>query len=162
MHPAFGAGSGAHVKAVSIKGVFVGGIVDVGSSFILGLPFAIYVILKVQLAHTPPDQVGAPVKAATFGSAPIYLAQLAVGMACSVLGGYVAATLAKHHELLNGALASILCVLLGIYVLTTRNDPHPMFVRISLVVMSPALSLLGGDLRLRQRRHGIERPQPHS
>jgi hypothetical protein len=150
------------MRAISIKGVLIGGIVDIASSFLLGLPFAIYVILKVQLAHTPPDQVGAAVKAATLGSAPIYLAQLAVGMACSVLGGYVAATLAKHHELLNGALASILCVLLGIYVLTTRNDPHPMYVQISLVVISPALSLLGGYLRLRSKRHGIKETQTES
>jgi hypothetical protein len=150
------------MKSVSIKGVLIGGIVDVASSFLLGLPFAIYVIIKVRRAHTPVDQIGAAVKAATFGSAPIYLAQLAVGMGCSVLGGYVAARLAKRHELLNGTLASILCVLLGIYAATSGKDPHPMLVQVLLVVISPALSLFGGYLRLRQKRHGIGEPQPQS
>lgn len=147
---------------ISIKGVLVGGIVDVASSFILGLPFAVYVIIKVQLAHTPVDQVGAAVKAATFESVPIYLVTLAVGMGCSVLGGYVAARLAKRHELLNGALASILCILLGIYAVRSGKDPHPIIFQIFLIAISPALSLLGGYLRLRQMRHVIEEPRPQA
>jgi hypothetical protein len=80
-------------------------------------------------------------------------------MGCSVLGGYVAAKLAKRHELLNGALASILCILLGIYVVTSGKDPHPMLVQVLLVVISPALSLFGGYLRLRQKRHVNGEPQ---
>jgi hypothetical protein len=38
---------------VSIKGVLVGGIVDVVTSVVLGLPFAIYAMSKVDLSHTP-------------------------------------------------------------------------------------------------------------
>jgi hypothetical protein len=150
------------MSAISVKGVVIGGIVDVASSFILGLPFAIFVIIKVQLAHTPVEQVGAAVKAATFGSTPIYLAQLAVGTGCSVLGGYVAARVAKHHELLNGALASILCVVLGIYVVAAGKDPHPMLVQALLVAVSPALSLLGGYLRLRQSYRLTDAPPLNS
>ena len=41
--------------------------------------------------------------------------QLALGLACSILGGYVAARIAKNGEVLNGALSSFLCILLGIY-----------------------------------------------
>lgn len=150
------------MKAVSIKGVLVGGIVDLATTFILSLPFSIYVIMKVHLAHTPVDQIGAAVKAATFESAPIYLGGLAVGMGCSVLGGYVAARLAKHHELLNGALASTLCGLLGIYSVASGGDPHPIVVQILLIAISPALSLGGGYLRLRQKRLVIEKRIPQS
>jgi hypothetical protein len=38
----------------------------------------------------------------------LYGAQLLVGLACSVLGGYVAAWLAKHDELLNRTLSAFL------------------------------------------------------
>ena len=44
---------------VSVKGVLVGGIVDVVTSVVLGLPFALYAMLKVDLSHTPNAQASA-------------------------------------------------------------------------------------------------------
>jgi hypothetical protein len=140
------------MKSVSIQGVVVGGIVDIVTSVILGIPFAIYAISKVDLAHVPKDKVGSAIAAAMNGNVPMYLGQLLVGMCCSVLGGYIAARLAKHDELLNGALSAFLCVSLGVYTVASGNDSHSLFVQILLLVASPALGLLGGYMRLTQRR----------
>jgi len=98
---------------VSVKGVLIGGIVDVCSSFLMGIPFAIFALSKVDVAHTPKDQIGPAIMAVTRGIPWLYGAELLVGLACSVLGGYVAGWLAKHDELLNGTLSSFLCVALG-------------------------------------------------
>lgn len=139
---------------VSVKGVLIGGIVDIVTSVVLGLPFALYAMLKVDLSHTPNAQASAAVTAAIHGNMPLYVAQLLVGLACSVLGGYVAAWLAKHDELLNGGLSSVLCVAGGIYVLATGKDSNPHWLQALLLVASPLLAILGGDLmrRLRLRR----------
>lgn len=142
------------MRKVSVKGVLIGGIVDVGASVLLGLPFALYTILKLDLSQTPRDQVGATITAAIHADVPLYAGQLLVGLACSVLGGYVAAWLAKHDELLNGGLSSVLCVAGGIYVLATGKDSNPHWLQALLLVASPLLAILGGNLmrRLRQSR----------
>jgi hypothetical protein len=44
------------MSKVSVKGVLIGGIVDIVTSVVLGLPFALYAMLKVDLSHTPNAQ----------------------------------------------------------------------------------------------------------
>jgi hypothetical protein len=139
------------MSRISIKGVLLGGVVDIATSVVLSIPFAIYEISKVELAHIPKDQVGPAITAAMHGSVPIYVGQLVVGLGCSVLGGYLAGRLAKHDELLNGALSSFLCISIGIYTLSSGNDPHSSLVQGLLLAASPVLGLLGGYLSLVQR-----------
>jgi len=139
------------MRAVSIKGVLVGGITDILSSFILGIPIAIYAISQIDRTHIPKDQINSAVAATTRGNIPLYLVELFIGMCCSVLGGYVAAWLAKHDELLNGGLSAFLCISIGVYSIASGKDSHTMHTQVLLLVASPCLGLLGGYLRLRQR-----------
>ena len=44
----------------------------------------------------------------------LFISSPILGGLCSVLGGYVAARIAKHDELLKGELSSILCVASGL------------------------------------------------
>jgi hypothetical protein len=141
---------------VSIKGVLVGSIVDIVASLVLGLPFAFYAISKVDLSHTPSAQVSAAVVAVIHRNVLLYVGQLLVGLACSVLGGYVAAWLAKRDELLNGGLSAFLCVALGIYIMASGKDSHALWVQMLLLLASPVLALIGGALMRRQRqRHAL-------
>jgi hypothetical protein len=139
------------MKVVSVRGVLIGGVVDVITSMMLGIPFALYALFRIDVAHLPPNKIGSAMVEFTNGNVPLYLGQLSVGLACSVFGGYVAARLAKHDEIINGTLSAFLCVLLGIYTIFSGRDRHPLFVQIALVVASPVMGLLGGYLRLRQR-----------
>lgn len=140
------------MRKLSVKGVLIGGVVDVVASVLLSLPFALCATLKVDLSHTPSSRASGVVAAAIHGNVPLYVAQLLVGLACSVLGGYVAAWLAKHDELLNGALSSVLCVGLGIYTISSGKASNPHWLQMLLLVASPVLALLGGGL-MRWRRH---------
>jgi hypothetical protein len=140
------------MRSVSLKGVLIGGITDVVTSVILGIPFAIYAMSRLDLAQIPKEKVGSAVTAAMSGNIPLYLGQLIVGMGCSVLGGYVSAWLAKHDELLNGALSAFLCVSIGLYSIALGKDSHSLLVQILLLIASPALGLLGGYLRLKHQR----------
>jgi hypothetical protein len=78
--------------------------------------------------------------------------QSLMGLVCSVLGGYVAARVANHDELLNGLLACLLPVALGIFSLATSKNSGPLFLQVLLLVASPLCSRLGGHLRLVQKR----------
>jgi hypothetical protein len=140
------------MSRLSVKGVLIGSIVDVVASVVLGLPFAIYAMSKVDLSHMPRAQTSAAVTAVVHGNVPLYLGQLLTGLACSVLGGYVAAWLAKHDELLNGGLSSFLCVALGIYTMASGKDSNALWVQILMLLASPVLALIGGDLMLRKRQ----------
>jgi len=51
------------MSKVSIKGVLIGGIVDIVMSVVLGIPFAIHAMSKLDLAHTPKDQIGSSITA---------------------------------------------------------------------------------------------------
>jgi putative membrane protein (TIGR04086 family) len=81
----------------------------------------------------------------------LYRAQLLVGLACSVLGGYVAAWLAKQDELLNGALSFFLCVVIGSYSIASGKDSNAHWVQILILISAPLCGLFGGCLRVRKR-----------
>ena len=145
------------MSRVSIRGVLIGGVTDIGATIVLALPLIVYVMAKLDVSHLPPDQVGAAFTAAVHGSAPLYALQLVVGLACSILGGYVAAWLAKHDELLNGLLSSFLCVILGVYSLIMGKSPGSSWVQLLLLAASPMFGMIGGYLRLSQMRAGARR-----
>jgi hypothetical protein len=147
-----GNGAGQAMSKISMKGVLIGAVVDVITSVLLGVPLAIYAMSKLDLTHTPKEQIGSALTAAIHGNPSLYAAQLLIGFGCSVLGGYVAAWLAKRHELLNGALSSFLCLALGVYAITSGKDSNAHWVQLLLFVASPACASFGGYLKLMQNR----------
>ena len=137
---------------VSVKGVLIGGVVDIVASLILGLLIEIYAMAKFGVLTAPNPQARAALLNA---SVPLRLTQVAVGLLCSLLGGYVSGWVAKHDELLNGGLSAFLCVALGMYLIVSGNASDALWVQLLLLVASPALAVVGGDLRRRQRRRFV-------
>lgn len=137
---------------VSLKGVLIGGIVDNLSTSFLGLPLAIYALSKVDLAHTPKDQLAPAIVAVIHAIPWLNSAQLVIGFTGSGVGGYVAAWLSKHDEVLNGALSSFLCVAIGIYSIAYGKDSHSHWVQVLMLLSAPVCGFFGGYLRARQRR----------
>jgi hypothetical protein len=64
---------------------------------------------------------------------------------------YVAAAIAKRHERLNGTLSCSLCVGMGIPVMLLGLDKDPLWLQSILLIASPAMAFLGGDIRFRKR-----------
>jgi hypothetical protein len=142
---------------ISILGVFVGGIVDVVASVLGGLPFALYSTFKLNPSQRVGPHSADAVSAAIHANLPLYAAQLAVGLLCSILGGYVAAAIAKRHERLNGALSCYLCVGMGIRIMLLGLDKDPLWLQTLLLIASPGMALLGGDIRFRRRMAKVAR-----
>jgi hypothetical protein len=139
------------MNKISFKGMLVGGVTDTVATVILTFPLIVYVI-TTELNDTLRDPLQVAVVAAIRADPLLYGLQSLIGLACSVLGGYVAARVAKHDELLNGLLASVLPVTLGVYSLATGKDSAPLFLPILLFIASPLCSRLGGHIRLVQIR----------
>jgi hypothetical protein len=128
---------------ISIRGVFVGGVVDIVLSVACWTAFSSYEISKI----VPSQRIGRhwadPMIAAGHTNLLLHLAYLV----CSMVGGYLAAMIAKGHEHLNGALASWLRVGFGILGMLIE----PRWLDAFMLVAGPLCAFMGGDLRLRVR-----------
>jgi hypothetical protein len=132
------------MKPVSFKGVAIGNVVDIVASNVVAVPVMIYVLVSARVDLSDHGAVTELLKTST-----VFLAASSIlGGLCSILGGYVSARVAKHDEVLNGALASILCVALGIYAVV--NGTGRLWLDVLYLPLSPALAALGGYLRARQ------------
>jgi hypothetical protein len=130
---------------VSMFGVFVGSVVDFAATVLCCLPLTLFWALKL---NEEPLSV-------SFRAKLVYCAMLAVVLLCTMLGGYVAAAIAKRHERLNGTLSCYLFECLGIGAMLLRAGEDPWWAQCLLLVLCPFLAFVGGDLRLRKRMtHG--------
>ncbi len=152
-------------KKVSILGFVTGSLVDIIGTNIWGGIMTIYVMFSfnlLQSAVLSPTELTASVMN-IFKTDPLVISLLQiVGMMFSILGGYIGALIAKHDELLNGALSSFLCVLSGLYGLFSGTYPiYIILLEILALIVSPLLAMLGGYLRLKQKsRKQIKTPTP--
>jgi hypothetical protein len=146
------------MNRISVKAVVVGGVTDIVASVILPLPLIVYLI-ATEVTGTPKEPLQAAVMTAIRANPLLYGLESLISLACSVLGGYVAARVAKHDEMLNGLLASFLPVALGVYSLAISKDSGPLLLPVLLLIASPLCSMLGGHLRLVQIRGSAAHPQ---
>jgi hypothetical protein len=140
------------LSKASAKGVLLGGITDVVSTNILAIPLVIYVMVKFDLVNSSKEQAQAHVIDLIHASPSLFATQLVIGVGCSMLGGYVAARIAKRDELLNGFLSSYLCLAIGIYSLAVGKGSGSLLLKVTLLVLAPGFGLLGGYLRQKQKR----------
>jgi hypothetical protein len=91
----------------------------------------------------------------------LYATVIVIGCGCSVVAGYVAAWLAKHDEVINGALSSFLCVGFDLYAMVKGTATPSLGVAILLLPASPILGGLGGYIRTVQKRQPAFRSRPY-
>ncbi|MHB8624408.1 MAG: hypothetical protein ACYC9J_15235 [Sulfuricaulis sp.] len=146
------------MNKISIKGVLVGNITTLlAGTIVVALLFILlgFMVVPPDIAHMTNEQAKAAVAAAAEKSPWSKAIPWIAGISCSILGGYVAAWLAKHNELLNGLLSSLIAVAVGGYLLIVGTDANQLLGLLG-VISNPAGGLLGGYLILVMRRkHSI-------
>ncbi|MCC7547415.1 MAG: YrzE family protein [Burkholderiales bacterium] len=80
------------------------------------------------------------------------LLALAVGLASTVLGGYVAARVAGEREYLHGLLTGIAVLVFGEIMLAQSPATYPLGYRVIGVLLTVPAALYGAHLRKRARR----------
>lgn len=138
------------MKNISFKGIILGSITDIVASNICGIPAILYVFYFVHSSGVSSEKFAATALKVLNENQLFHAYYIVTGSLCSILGGYVAARIAKHDEILNAALASFLCVSAGMITILSKASPDPMWQQIVLLFLSSALSAFGGKLRLRQ------------
>jgi hypothetical protein len=136
------------MRGISVLAIVVGGVCDIVLSATFGVPFILYVVSTRGLSHLQKGQHQAAISSAIHGSAFLYATQLGIGLACSVVGGFVAASIARERRILNGVLASWLCVGIGVYYLFSGRVETSLPVHIVLIAVTPVCYLFGAKLRM--------------
>jgi len=138
------------MKRLSFKGIAIGNIVDIVSTNVVVLPVAVYILFR---ARSSPDIAAGSAKEILTGSTLLVVWYPILGGLSSVLAGYVSARIAKHDEVLNGALSSILCIgsgVYGVYAVINDSSAGSLWLHLAFLPLSPALGALGGYLRSRK------------
>ena len=139
------------MSKLSILGVLVGGVVDIVSTSIFAVPLFIFAMMGIDPTHVAKDQLVSAATASMQHDPSLLFAGFFVGVAGSLLGGYVAALIAKHDETLNGASSAWLCVAIGVFGWRIGAASTPVAYHLLGFVLSPAVGALGGYFRLFQR-----------
>jgi len=140
---------GKRAWRISPSGVLIGALIDIVSSFLLGIPFIVFTFVQVGRMHLPKVQQHAAMVAIREG---IWMrsGEWLAGVACSTLGGYIAAKIANRDEVLNGALSAIFCEILGLYWMLSGKNIYPMWLQVVYLVSGIVFACVGGYLRVRQ------------
>jgi hypothetical protein len=139
------------MSRISVKGVIIGGIVDIVATNIVTIPLVVVVSMQLNIAEIPKAQQSQAVTSAMHSSPSFLLAGIILGSLCSVLGGYVAARIAKSDALLNAALSSWLAVGLGVYSMFGKSEFLSPAQHVLFLVATPALAAVGGSVWQRQK-----------
>jgi hypothetical protein len=145
------------MNKVSWKGFIIGGIVDVVLTNVLAIPVMVYAIAGLMPARLPPDRLQATLQLVIQTDPKYHFPLLAIGVACSIFGGYVAARIAKHDEVLNGALSAWLCIAAEIVGLLLPNGIVRRGEALLFLPLSPILGAIGGYFQQRLKMRAAVR-----
>jgi len=137
-------------RRISIVGVIAGGTVDLLLTGLAFTPLRLYAIRVAGLQKTPSEELARAVTIAIHSRPELYAIALVVGTLCTVLGGYVAARIAKRDPALNGFFAALFSVLAVAFAATSGKDPTGLFERFLMECLTLAAGLCGGLLRAAQ------------
>lgn len=140
---------------LSIKAILIGSILAVSVSFVLGIILGISIASGVHETNQAPAAAQVAIVKAIHDAKWVYLA---FNLMSSMLGGYVAAKIAKHDELLHGACSSVLSLALGITTMARGASLYPLWAQISIMFITVACGCLGAYLWLFQQKKWGSQP----
>jgi MFS family permease len=140
------------MRRLAIRSIIVGGLIDVFTSNVFGTISQVVVLLILSIRHTSLEDAPAASQTIVAGSVVFFAVQLVIGALCSLLGGYLAARLARHDERLNGALSSVLSVVAGIVVIAIGHNPEHFIQHVLILPVKEIFGYAGGYLREREVR----------
>lgn len=132
-------------KQISFKDIFFGFAISFLTSEILSTLLIKYLKASRHLDSISKEQLSAVLLQTLQNDPLLYVAQLLIGMACSMPGGYVAALSAKHDGILNGALVG------GLYALLLATPTVPLWQHLAAFIVCSTSSAYGGYLGLNKR-----------
>ncbi len=135
-------------KRSSLLAVVLGFLVDVGATMIFGIVLGIVAGVGFAAGGATAPGIDAMVE-----RAPAFqLLGLAGGLACTALGGYVAARVANHSEYANAFAVGLASLVFGEVMLLVQPQDYPLWIRLLGDALVIPAAIVGGHLRNLQKR----------
>jgi peptidoglycan/LPS O-acetylase OafA/YrhL len=139
------------LKDVSVKGVVIGLVVDIGGTFLFFFVFAVLGAILLASTGRDIDELKDVAETPTF----IVVSSIA-GLLFSALGGYVSARIARKAEVRNALATGALSVLVGLVLFVgTPASPRSWLDLLSLILIIP-FAMIGGYACLRSKQGSPE------
>jgi len=127
---------------ISLKAILLAAVADIACTYGYGLLSVMTVFLVFKARHLPSVRAIQCMK-----GVPFLLVAVVAGGASALLGGFIAARIARARELLHAALAVVPCMLLGVVLnLAGKVSPTPTWYHIAAYAAVIPAALLGGHL----------------
>jgi hypothetical protein len=127
---------------ISLKAILLAALADIACTYGYGFVAGFTVIVVFQARRLP------PVRAVPYlTGVPFLLAAVIAGAASALLGGFIAARIARTRELLHAALVPVPCMVLGVVLnLMGKVGPTPTWYKIAAYAAVIPAALMGGHL----------------
>jgi hypothetical protein len=135
-------------KRSSLAAVALGFFVDIGATMIFGIVLAIVGGVGLAAGGASPEAIESVVER----SPGFQLIGLAGGLACTALGGYIAARFANHSEYANAFAVGLASLVFGEVMLLIDPQDYPAWLRLLGDALVIPAALVGGHLRALQKR----------
>lgn len=133
------------MERVSIKGVFLGVLADIGGSVLASVLLLSLFVGDAIAPDMPPEDVEQVMRRLSQDGAFLTISLL-LGLAFTGLGGYVAARIARRELYLNAGLVGVISLLLGLLF----GGQAPFWFEAAGVLLIVPVALYGGYLADRQ------------
>ncbi len=137
-------------RVISLKGIIIGAVVDFVGSMVVGfMVSAIYAANCVSSGGLTGAAAAEALQQCLMGSFSFLITCFASGLFLTMIGGYVAATIAKASELLNAGCVGVLGLMFTIIgdLISMAKAPSPGWYMAAALILTLPAALLGGYLR---------------
>lgn len=128
-------------SALVLRAVVIGSLVDTIGTLIAGLVFDGAV--TAAYSASSPDELSALV----YASVPLQLAQLALGLALTAIGAYVAAFVAKKEARLHAFAVGVVSTGIGFVFVFSAPEGAPFWAEAAGLLLTIPAAFLGGEVR---------------
>ena len=127
---------------ISLKAILLAALADIACTYGYGYLSVFTVIIVFQARHVSPARA-----IPHFTGMPFLLTAVVAGAASALLGGFIAARIARTRELLHAALVPVPCMVLGVVLkLAGKVSPMPTWYMVSAYAVVIPAALMGGYL----------------
>ena len=127
---------------ISLKAILLAALAETACTYAYGYLSVFTIIIVFQARHLPPERA-----LSCFTGLPFLLTAVVAGAVAALLGGFIAARIAKARELLHAVLAVVPCMVLGaVLTLTSKVGPTPTWYKIAAYGVVIPAALMGGHL----------------
>ncbi|HEX9437299.1 MAG TPA: hypothetical protein VGA16_09110 [Candidatus Limnocylindria bacterium] len=129
------------MSELNLRAVVTGSLVDIFGTFVLGALF--FFVLENVMSTTSPEELTRIYD----GSTALQVVTLALGLAMTAVGAYVAARLSKGTERLHAFAVGLVSTVTGFLIVFSAPESSPFWSQAASLILTIPAAYVGGEIR---------------